>query len=241
MPSMPSQFETVAKWGARWLGVEAWTSHTVDDAASARLVAGYLRFLDKIVGLKKGKLLTIGPAIDLGCGAGFIAHAFKQHGFAISATEYGADTVAFARSKQPDIEIRDADLSHFIEPGKYGLIFTREVYLFTRSNDYAQQHRVLSNLVDSLRPGGVLLLAASDRSKPDCLDFARAIEAFRTDRRIALVSQPHVEPILKRFHAWIFGSRSYRFITLLLAPYIALRKRRHAWAPSLVVAFVRSK
>ena len=238
---MPTKFEEVAKWGAQWVGTEAWQKHTVDEAAANKLVAGYMRFLDKLAGTPHRQIAALGPAIDIGCGAGYISNAFRQFGFSVVGTEYGEDTVAFARSMQPDLEIRDVDLSNFVEEGAYGFIFTREVYLFTRVGDFEQQYQVLSNLVESLRPGGVVLLVASDRLKPDCLDFARTVEAFRADPRVASVTTPCLEPVFKHLGALIFGRASYNLLMLALAPYIALQKWRKKWAPSLMIALVRAK
>jgi len=238
---MSNKFEEVARWGANWLGHEAWQSHTVDENTAGQLVAGYVRFLDKIADINLRQGSAAGPAIDIGCGAGFIARAFNRRGISVSASEYDAPTVDFARSMQPDIEISQCDISTFLEPDRYGLIFTREVYLFTRVGDFEPQARILSNLIESLAPGGVLLLSASDRAKPACLDFPRAIAHFRKDARVASVTGCYLEPVFKHFGRFIFGPTSYRMIVLLLAPYIALQKIRGKWAPSLLVAFVRAK
>jgi SAM-dependent methyltransferase len=238
---MKSKFEEVSSWGAKWVGTTTWQSPTVDEITAEKLVTGYSRFLDKIVGVSLMQLARLGTAIDIGCGAGHITQAFKRQGVPISGSEYDATAVAFARSMQPELELHESDLSSFLEPNRYALIFTRKVYLFTRVNDFDRQRQILSNLIASLCPGGILLLVASARSEPDCLDFSRAIEAFRKDCRIACVTETYLEPVLKHLGAFIFGHISYKCITLLLAPYIALQKLRRKWGPSLLVAFVKAK
>ena len=238
---MTRKFEEVSQWGGKWVGTDAWRSHTVDRATADKLVTSYFRFLHKIANVRLLQLTTSGAAIDIGCGAGFITNAFNRHGVAIVRTEYDAASVAFARSMQPELEFHESDLSSFVEPDRYAFIITREVYLFTRVNDFERQRQVLSNLIASLRPGGVLLLVASDQGKPDCLDFCRAIEEFRNDPRIACVTDSYLEPVFKHFSCCIFGPISYKCLMLLLAPYIAIRRLQRKWAPSLLVAFVRSK
>jgi len=238
---MKSKYEEISQWGAKWLGNSAWQSHTADEVSAGKLVNGYIRFLDKIAGIGLAQLAKSGDAIDIGCGAGFITRAFKTRGLSIVGSEYDASIVAFARSMQPDIEFHESDLSSFVDLDRYALIFTREVYLFTRVNDFDRQREVLSNLIASLRPGGILLLAASEQSKPDCLDFARAIEFFRGDPRVARVTDIYLEPVFKHLRSFVFGSISYRCLMLILAPYVAIQKFRRKWAPSLLVAFIRSE
>ena len=239
--SMKSKFDEVSDWGARWLGKSAWQPHTVDKATAEKLVTGYKRFLERIADVNLAQLTAIGDSIDIGCGAGFITSAFKHQGMSIVASEYEAATVAFAQSMQPGVNFHEADLSTFIEPNRYAMIFTREVYLFTRVNDFDRQRQVLSNLIESLRPGGVLLLVVSQHSKPDCLDLRRAINLFRHDSRVSRVTDRYLEPVFKHFCDYIFGIISYRLITLILAPYVAIQKLRRQWAPSFLVAFVKSK
>ena len=238
---MKSKFENVSQWGAKWLGKSPWQSHTVDAPAADKLVTGYVRFLQKIAKVNFDSLATSGNAIDIGCGAGFITNAFRHRGLNISGTEYDASTVAFARSMQPAIDFQEADLSKFSEKNMYAFIFTREVYLFTRVNDFERQRQVLSNLIDSLHPGGILLLVASEQGKPDCLDFSRAIGTFRKDSRIKMVTGRYLEPVFKYFSRFIFGKNSYHFLLLLLAPYIAIRKFQKKWAPSLLITFEKKR
>jgi len=237
---MKSKFEEVSKWGAKWLGNAPWQLHTVDEKAAYKLVLGYLGFLSKVAGITPAQLVALSPAIDIGCGAGFITREFSRHGVRISGSEYDDATVAFARQMQPALEFKKIDLSDFLEPNEYGFIFSREVYLFTRARDFEQQQRVLSNLITSLRPGGVLLLVASNHNRPDCLDHLRAIEHFRKDPRIARVTNCYLEPVFKHLSGLLFGPLSYRCLTLLLSPFIAVQKIRRKWRPSLLVAFVRA-
>ena len=111
-----------------------------------------MRFLGKIVGVKLAQLKSPGDAVDIGCGAKFITSAFTLRGLPMVGTESDAAIVTFARSMQPDLAFYEADLLSSIDPERYAFIFTREVYLFTSVNEFDQQQRVLSNLLDSLRP-----------------------------------------------------------------------------------------
>ena len=120
---MKSKFEEVSQWGARWLGNVAWQLHTVDEKAAYKLVLGYLRFLSKIAGITPAQLVALSPAIDIGCGAGFITREFSRHGVRISGSEYDDATVAFARQMQPALDFKKLIYPIFLNPINMALYF----------------------------------------------------------------------------------------------------------------------
>ena len=195
-----------------------------------------MRFLACIAGvtLRAGAI-----GIDLGYGTGHVAMVFARLGLRMKASEYGEQAVKIVKSCNPQLEIEEIDMATFRRAEAFDLVFAREVYLFTRVNAYEQQAQVVSNVVDSLRPGGVFLLVGSDVSYPNCLEHDRIIDEFRRDSTIARVTDKYYEAVLKHFRPLIFGRASYQIVALLLAPLIAFRKQFRGWASIYVIAFVK--
>jgi len=210
------------------------TELATDTATSVDTV---LHALDELRALGDEPAAFVG--IDLGCGTGHVAMVFARLGLRMTASEYGEQAVKIVKSCNPQLEIEEIDMATFRRAEAFDLVFAREVYLFTRVNAYEQQAQVVSNVVDSLRPGGVFLLVGSDVSYPNCLEHDRIIDEFRRDSRIARVTDKYYESVLKHFRPLIFGRASYQIVALLLAPLIAFRKRFRGWASIYVIAFVK--
>ncbi|HXF52446.1 MAG TPA: class I SAM-dependent methyltransferase [Dehalococcoidia bacterium] len=107
-------------------------------------------------------------ALDIGCGQGhatnLMARAFPQSRFA--AYDISEEGIAAGREEARQWGLRNArfevkDVATLNEPGRYGLITA-----FDTVHDQAQPRKVLRNVFEALRPGGVFLMgdiAASSR------------------------------------------------------------------------------
>lgn len=210
--------------------------HTAAAADAASLTRGYLSFLRKIAGWR---LPAENRCLDLGAGAGHITRAFNSAGARMAACEHTDDGVALIKRLNPGLTTQKKNVAEFREPGEYDLIFSREIYPFTRINAYADQSKAVSNIVDSLKPGGVFLLAGSDVCRPDCLDYDRLIREFREDSRLRRVTGKHYEFIFKRLGGAILGPLSCRLIELALAPVIECERLRRGFARIYLIGFVK--
>ena len=208
--------------------------HTTDNNTSVLAVNGYLQFLNKIL---KFKIHKKNSCIDIGCGAGFIAKEFHKNGFNIKALEYSDDAVQIAKKYNPELEIIQGDMTKFKEENNFDFIFSREVYLITRVNSFTDQLSTISNIIDSLKPGGVFMLVASDISYPHCMDYDLIIKSLRKDNRISHVSNKYYEIIFTKLSKFIQGNLSYKLIELLLKPFIWYKKRYKNWASQYIITF----
>ncbi len=210
--------------------------HTTAPNDARRMVSGYLAFLNRIADFR---LPATNLGLDLGAGAGHIAEAFNEAGCRMIAAEHTDEGVALIRSLSPGIEALKKNVADFREPGKYDLIFSREIYPFTRINAYDEQRRAVSNIIDSLKSGGAFLLSASDVCAPDCLDYDRLIKELRADSRLRLVTGKHYEFIFKRWGGLISGPQAYRLFELAVSPLILYKRWRHGFARIYLIAFVK--
>lgn len=210
-------------------------AHTADRDMARSLVDGYMALL-RLLGVR---LPEGGRAIDLGCGAGYITAELKARGLEVRGLEYDEVAVAAARAHNPGVEFVVGDVSRFREPGGYDLIFTREVYLFTRVNAFSDQDRVIGSLIESLRPGGALVLVGSEHSYPHCADYDRLIESARRDPRTRAVSGKYTEQLLARAPGLVSVPLLYRALRLALAPVLWWKSRR-GWAEKHVIVFRRA-
>lgn len=197
--------EDTARWGRNWQTSDDWSSHTVSRPQAEQIAAGYVMLLRKLGQKSEHGLAGIG----IGSGAAHLEAALEACGYAMTASEWNDDGLRLIEKQNPQLERRLADLMTFREPSTWDLIVCRELYPFTRTNDYGSQFAILSRLVDSLRPGGVLLLSGSDVSKPNCLDYRRAMRELAADRRVETIAGPVLELLLKRFSRSPFGAAAY--------------------------------
>ena len=139
---MKSKFDDWARARYPWHIAEdeqELAGHTLVDAAADSVVAGYLALLHGALGWRN----AAGRAIDLGAGAGYTTRAFQRAGIDMLATEHNEEGIALLRKHNPDMPVRLADMTNFLEPDTYGLIFAREVYAVTRVNAFSDQHAML--------------------------------------------------------------------------------------------------
>jgi 2-polyprenyl-3-methyl-5-hydroxy-6-metoxy-1,4-benzoquinol methylase len=195
MEKKTTQFAETGRWGREWQRAPGWESHTILRIEADRLAAGYVRFLQAIVGERR---LTQMKALGIGSGAGHLEAALIARGVSIEASEWSDDGIRLIQSENPDTRCRKVDLMSFDDVEAWDMIVCRELYPFTRTNAFSQQFDLIARLIDALRPGGVLLLSGSDVAWPDCMDYARMMRTLRADCRVADITGPVLEPVLKR-------------------------------------------
>ena len=114
--------------------------------------------------------------------------------------------------------MRKLDILTFADKAAWDLIFCRELYPFTRVNEFTSQLAMVSALLDGLRPGGVIVLSGSAVQWPHCTDYALLIETLRRDPRVAMVRAQYPEALIRRcrFGRWGgLGALAYRAIAAI--------------------------
>jgi SAM-dependent methyltransferase len=109
--------------------------------------------------------------LDAGCGTGRVGIELVRRGVHVTGIDADADMLAAARTKAPDIDWYEADLSdpHGLPDGSFDIVLLAgNVMIFL---DPGTEDRVLANLVGRLAPGGMLVSGFSLR--PDQLSCAR--------------------------------------------------------------------
>ena len=202
------------------------------------MVDSYLVLLYKIIGFN---LASNNKCIDVGCGAGYIAGAFNRVKINMDALEYSDDAIKILKENNSSLNIIQGDMLKFKEDNKYDLIFSREVYLITRVNSFTEQYQVISNMIDSLKPGGVFMLVGSDISFPHCMDYNLMINIYRKDDRLCLVSEKYYEVIFNKLHKYIFNKLSYKVLKLIFFPLIWYKKKYKKWASQYIIVFKKKK
>lgn len=229
---MTSNFETMAATESAWQAARDLAEHTLMDDAAERVVAGHLHFLRKVIGWRPGP-----NALDLGAGSGHTTRAFRKLGVEMIASEHTDAGIELLRELNPGMQIKKISMADYHQPGMHSLIFARELYPITRVNAFAEQRAMLGRLIDSLAPGGVLLIVGSDAAAPDCMDYEGMLKEFRLDRRISRVFGPYLEPLIIR-KALAYNQFLLSMFQTLLYP-LTIWKRRSGWVAAYVIAFVR--
>ena len=105
--------------------------------------------------------LTEGAVLDLGCGPGRHALPLARAGLDVTAmdtSEYLLDDLRRrAEEERLQIDIRCEDMREFARPGSFDAVFVMWT-TFGYFEDEADHDRVLENIFDSLKPGGVVVL-----------------------------------------------------------------------------------
>ena len=143
-------------YDARWRSLEA-SGHNIHGEAD--LVAALLAELGG------------SSVLDAGCGTGRVGIELARRGVRVTGIDADTDMLAAARTKAPDIEWHEADLSdpHGLPDGSFDLVLLAgNVMIFL---DPGTEDRVLANLVRRLAPGGMLVSGFS--LGPDELSCAR--------------------------------------------------------------------
>lgn len=98
-------------------------------------------------------------AVDLGCGPGnsteLVVARWPQA--RVTALDSSPDMVAAARARLPAVEVVEADLASWGDPGPFDLILANAVLQWVRDHE-----RVFPALVDRLAPGGSLAVQVPD-------------------------------------------------------------------------------
>ncbi len=230
--SVSSDFEIVATTESSWQAARDLDQHTLLDEAADRVVAGHLHFLKKIIGWRPGP-----DALDLGAGSGHTTQAFRKYGVDMTASEHTDAGIDLLKELNPGMPVQKISMADYHRLGKHSLIFARELYPITRVNAFAEQRAMVDRLVDSLSPGGVLLIVGSDVYRPHCMDYHGMVREFKSDERLSRVYGPYLEPIIIR--SLLSMNMVVLSITHLLLYPFTLWKRRSGWAAAYVVAFVR--
>lgn len=229
---MTTNLKDVASWGAGWQASGNWQSHTVGAADAARLTDGYLAYLATCCDWRPtGAQHSRG--LDIGAGAGYVAAAFAQRGLQMVATEWNDAGLELIARENPALETRKLDILTFDDKAAWDLIFCRELYPFTRVNEFTNQLAMVSALLDGLRPGGVIVLSGSAVQWPHCTDYALLIETLRRDPRVAMAGPQYPEALLRRlrFGRWGgLGALAYRAVAAALWPLLFFKRRFRRWA-----------
>ena len=225
------RIEVVGKWGEGWQLVGEWKPHTIGPENASDLVEGYLRFLNATCNYSPG-VGAIG--LDVGAGAGYLAGAFSKHGIDMVASEWSDAGIDLIKRENPELKTHKLDVLDYCAPNAWDLIFCRELYPLTRVNAFTDQAAIISRLVDSLKPGGMLLLVASDVSSPNCLDQKLLVRMARRDPRISCVTGMYPEALIRRLQPRILGRFWYWLVSSVLSPLVAYKKRR-GWAAIYVI------
>ena len=229
---MTTNLKDVASWGAGWQASGNWQAHTVDAAYAARLTDGYLAYLAACCGWQPARDAQ-SCGLDIGAGAGYVAAAFAQHGLQMVATEWNDAGLELIARENPSLEMRKLDILTFADKAAWDLIFCRELYPFTRVNEFTSQLAMVSALLDGLRAGGVIVLSGSAVQWPHCTDYALLIETLRRDPRVAMVRAQYPEALIRRcrFGRWGgLGALAYCAIAAALWPLMAYKRRFRRWA-----------
>jgi SAM-dependent methyltransferase len=183
---------------------------------------------------------NITAGIDIGAGAGFLTAAFAKRGVNMTATEYHPNGIELIRRENPALPVRQLDLLQYRDAASWDLIVCRELYPFTRVNAFSDQLAIVSNLVDSLNPGGILLIIGSEATWPHCMDYRLLARVLRKDLRLQRVSAMYLEPLVRRCRRWGFGLIGYWAAYVALWPYIALMRRLRGWALHYAIVFQKN-
>jgi SAM-dependent methyltransferase len=148
---------------ADWFADEAfWTEIYPFEFPDAVIDAGVAQ-VDKALALAG---VTAGDALDLGCGPGRHAIPLARRGFRVTAVDLSAFHLAKARERAGAlaIELVRSDMRAFVRPAAFDLalsLFTSFGYF----EDPADDLRVLANVHQSLRPGGVLVMDVAGKER----------------------------------------------------------------------------
>lgn len=98
-------------------------------------------------------------AVDLGCGPGnsteLIVRRWPEA--RVTALDSSPDMVAAAKARLPDIEVAEADLTDWTDPGPFDLILANAVFQWVPDHE-----KLFPSLVDRLAPGGSLAVQMPD-------------------------------------------------------------------------------
>lgn len=137
--------------------------------------------------------------LDVACGTGEHARHLAVAGFSVDGVDLNPDFIRIARSKHPNGQFFEADMSHFQLTERYDAIlclFSSIAYL--KTIDRVTQ--ACTCFRDHLLPGGVVLV--EPWLEPGILDAARVSRDVATlgDQRITRTCHIELQPGLSRLH-----------------------------------------
>lgn len=191
-----NKIESALQWGREWQcdgGADLLQHHTLGSVQATRIAAGYMAVLRYITGRRVMSSLR---GLGIGSGAGHLEAALDQLGLQMTASEWNEDGVALLAREVPSIPRRLIDLASFADREAWDVIVCRELYPFTRVDDYPAQMELIARMLSALRCGGALLLVGSDVNAEGHLDY----DGMRRDLRAAGygVRRPLLELVVKR-------------------------------------------
>jgi 2-polyprenyl-3-methyl-5-hydroxy-6-metoxy-1,4-benzoquinol methylase len=147
-----------AAGGAPAFGSEWWERHYRDKGAGAGAPSPYL--------VAEAAGLSVGRALDAGCGNGADARWLARQGWEVTAVDVSPTAVAAAQSASAE-ETADvarrlswvvADLNEWAPPERYDLVVSQYVHPGVPFADF------VSALARAVRPGGTLLVVGHDHA-----------------------------------------------------------------------------
>lgn len=124
----------------------------------------------KTITRKHGYVRRSGRIADMGSVLGFVAaevhKEFRNH--VVECYEISSDAVEFGKKHFPYLSFyKKAILSDSSFEKKFDIIYAKEFYPFTRTNDYSQQKSFIDNFIKNLNNGGILIITAAESA--ECL------------------------------------------------------------------------
>lgn len=123
----------------------------------------------------------------------------------------------------------------------WDLIYCRELYPFTRTNYFTEQHSIISRLIDSLKPGGALVVITNTMCYPNCLDLPLLINELNKDGRLRCVSRRYLDGIIRLSTFNLLPFNAYLALWLMALPIISWKRKYQNWGAgmSYMVALIK--
>lgn len=158
-----------------------------------------------------------GRALDVCCGAGFMARHLADAGFDVTGIDINADAIALATAQNPDCRFLTGDAARPDQvfcTERFDFILIREAHPFSRIDDFDMQFSLLSGYLRILNPGGLIVLAHARRGGGMNTRSFNYVEANRRLRADGFqTAGPYFLSLIKRFG----GNRPRRLRCALLS------------------------
>lgn len=140
-----------------------------------------------------------GPVLDLGTGAGTLAIALANYGFAVTAVDRDPAKIKPLQAEYPQINWLTADLrSEIWSQQKYAAIVSLNVFPFLPSAEHAAQ---LQRLHAALLPGGLLIFSGFTENDPSADAWLAQNEAGET-QPTGVLDLPTLESAFAGWECW---------------------------------------
>ena len=105
-----------------------------------------------------------GRALDVGCGCtGRFIDLLLEEGFQPEGLDVSGKMLALARERHPQVTFHHQDVCHWCSPGQYTFITAWDSVWHV---PLSEQENMLTRLVESLTPGGVLIFSFGGTDAP---------------------------------------------------------------------------